>query len=125
MVVEEALYEVGVLFGLPYPVLLGILALVMFIAFGSFIWLNLGASWGFLLGVIPVAFGVLLGIFPMYLIFICLGLGGIVYFSNLLWSKNYSEEDNETTEIVGIAEIPEVLGTSKVSPSKRKPPWAK
>jgi len=56
----------------------------------------------------------------MYLIFICLGLGVFVHFSNLLWSKNYSEEDNEDSEYGQEVhfDVPE-------SRPHGKPPWAK
>lgn len=117
---EEALYEVSLFFGVPVSVLLGLLALMMFLVFGSFMWFNLGTSWGFLLGVVPIVLGTLMGIFPMYLVFIYLGLGVLVYFSNLFWIRPHSKGGSED----GYYEREVHLEVPKSKPHK-KPPWAK
>lgn len=107
--------------GIPVSVLLVILALVMSLAFSSFGLLNFGSSWGLLLGMVPIVAGSLLGLLPIWVIFIC-----IIPILSLLYSRFSSfgrrEEGEEVLDISGVPEVPKL---SKATPSLRKPPWAK
>lgn len=122
---EEVFQELSTTIGIPLPVLLGIVVLVMFLGFGSFFWRSVGSSWGFLLGVIPVAFGVLLGVFPVWVLFI-----GAIPVLSVLYRSFYgfgsTEEDEEVLETpraIKVLETPKV--PSSKDKSRSKPPWAK
>lgn len=91
MFVEEVLDEIVRLWGLS-PILIRIvLAVVLFLAFGSFLSSVIGTRQVFIFGVVPVVAGAALGIFLPYFVIVALALGVCISFISFPKSISYKD----------------------------------